>query len=346
MIANQENAVSVADRGTTDFSAEVRLSVPRPGYPPVFVEPVDDALLDRENFLQWLVRRQHDLDNLVVEHGGIVLRGFPVRTTDDFNDLVALFPSYQGGYRGGASPRRRLASRVLESTALASHLKITLHSEMAYTRDYPPRIVFFCRVLAKKGGETIIADLRRITAKLPREIRKLIESKKVRIVRNYAPAGADFGAAAQNPDHLPWDHGLGTNDREEAERLCASMGMQPIWNEDGSLTVISQVEPFATHPKTGRSIYRSTLHTGGRIPNLSADEQAFTKHQAMPTGYYLGDGTPLPLAHADTIKAIVDEETLAWPWRAGDVMILDNLLVAHGRNPFEGEREVQVALLA
>jgi len=26
-------------------------------------------------------------------------------------------------------------------------------------------------------------------------------------------------------------------------------------------------------------------------------------------------------------------------------MILDNLLVAHGRNPFKGERETQVALL-
>jgi alpha-ketoglutarate-dependent taurine dioxygenase len=43
--------------------------------------------------------------------------------------------------------------------------------------------------------------------------------------------------------------------------------------------------------------------------------------------------------------ACIDKATFSWPWRNGDVMILDNLQVWHGRNPYQGPRDVQVALL-
>ncbi|UIF85685.1 TauD/TfdA family dioxygenase [Cupriavidus sp. UYPR2.512] len=42
---------------------------------------------------------------------------------------------------------------------------------------------------------------------------------------------------------------------------------------------------------------------------------------------------------------LCDQTTYSWPWRDGDVMVLDNLQVWHGRNPYQGTRDVQVALL-
>ena len=37
-------------------------------------------------------------------------------------------------------------------------------------------------------------------------------------------------------------------------------------------------------------------------------------------------------------------ETVTFPWRRGDVLLLDNMLTAHGRRPFTGDRRVLVAM--
>jgi alpha-ketoglutarate-dependent taurine dioxygenase len=35
---------------------------------------------------------------------------------------------------------------------------------------------------------------------------------------------------------------------------------------------------------------------------------------------------------------------VTFPWRAGDVLAIDNVLVMHGRKPFTGHRRVIVAM--
>jgi hypothetical protein len=77
--------------------------------------------------------------------------------------------------------------------------------------------------------------------------------------------------------------------------------------------------------------------------DLAAYEKA--KRRPYPTGSFLGNGEPLSDAEFKTFDALIDARTYSWPWRNGDIMILDNLQVWHGRNPYEGPREVQVALL-
>lgn len=323
------------------LGSNVRLHLPFPDSPPLFIEPAPGADYKFEHFLDWARASRCELDRLILHYGGIVLRGFPLRTTDDFNALMECFPPYQRGYSGGWSPRRQLASRALESTVLERHLRLPVHSEMAYLRDYPPRIAFFCRIAASSGGETIIADLRRVTARLPEDVRRLVASHRIRYARNYAPSGSDIAAAANNPDKVPWDHAFGTLVRSEVDASCAAMDMSAIWNEDGSLTVVNEVDPFAVHPITGETIYRSTVHSGGRLAGSVAD----TTGQAFPTGSSFADGSRLSEAQTGAIKAVLDEATVGWPWQQGDLMILDNLLVAHGRNPYQGEREIQVSLL-
>ncbi|MFP3560798.1 hypothetical protein SB861_60970, partial [Paraburkholderia sp. SIMBA_049] len=74
------------------------------------------------------------------------------------------------------------------------------------------------------------------------------------------PAGKG-GRVARHLDDKPWNEGLGTDDHREAEAICAAKGIEPVWNADGSLTMVTKTSGFTDHPVTGERIYRSILHT-------------------------------------------------------------------------------------
>jgi len=41
---------------------------------------------------------------------------------------------------------------------------------------------------------------------------------------------------------------------------------------------------------------------------------------------------------------VLDQQRIVFPWLTGDVLMLDNMLTAHARDPFEGPRKVVVAM--
>ncbi len=283
-----------------------------------------------------------------------MLRGFPIRTAEDFNRLVAIFPRYDRGYLGGGGPRKAITGQVMEATQMDERIKISLHSEMSYLRDYPKRVCFFCRLPAPAGGATIVGDMNAFMQRLPDRIRDKLDRRGTRIVRNFAPAGSTGadGIVSDHPDKRGWDLVFGTESRDEADRTIRSLDMEPLWHEDGSLTTISTLNPFATHGITGHEYYRSFVHlnteVAGKVDpdsDLAAVAAAIRKSQKYPSGTYLGDGKALSDDDARAIKDIYQSLERSWIWHSGDVMMLDNLQTTHGREPFSGARDVQVALL-
>ena len=319
------------------------------GAPPLFICAAADRLQDKPAFFAWVREHQDQLDALLMRFGALVFRGFPLVTADDFDEFAALYPPYAKGYVGGASPRAKVTGKVMEATRLAPQFKISLHQEMAYLKTYPPRIAFFCLTPAESGGETIIASMREFTRRLPESIRARLEEHGVRGVRNYGPAGQSHGGMAKHIDDKGWDEGFNTSDKAEVEKICLDMGMEPNWNADGSLTVVTYTDAFTAHPITGENFYRNILHSNYvGYENFAQDNKALEDarvHQKFNTGYALGNGVPLTREESRVLENNLDDLTVAWDWQAGDVMLLDNLQIAHGRNPFKGPRETLVALL-
>jgi alpha-ketoglutarate-dependent taurine dioxygenase len=349
---SQHDVPSAAGAGVFPVAAkglgsDVRCHALHPDRPPLFIEPRGDGLRERNRFFAWVEQVRPALDGLIAEHGAIVLRGFPTPDTGDFRRVSELFPAFEAGYSGGASPRRTISGNVMEATRLAPSLKIGLHSEMAYMRDYPKRIAFFCRQAATTGGETIIGDMRDLVEALPAELVEKIERLGVRNVRNFEPRAEGADASVGHPDLTPWNLAFATDDPAQVEAICAERGLEPEWRDNGALTVFNDTQPFVVHPQTGRKLYRSIVHvfTGRRWEGEDAAVYERVRQKAHPSGTFLGNGEPLSAADVKTFRALIDARTYSWPWRNGDIMIVDNLQIWHGRNPYEGPREVQVALL-
>jgi len=113
------------------------------------------------------------------------------------------------------------------------------------------------------------------------------------------------------------------------------------------LTLLDVTPTFTVHPKTGERFYRNNLHTNITYDRAGLSEMVaeLRAKQKRPSGMFLDNGEKLSEAEAETIIRTFEEIELAWPWQNGDIMMLDNLQVAHGRNTFTGPREIMVALL-
>lgn len=344
--------------------AELAIPVDLPGVrawklnaasPPLFLSPVEPALAtEADAFIDWVRAQLGPLSALLIEHGGIVFRGFPLASSGEFSDLAGVLGVFEGDYAGGATPRAKVTGNVMEATRFAKEAKLPLHQEMAYLRDYPGRIAFFCKEVAEQGGETIIADMREFTSRLPADIRQTLERVGIMNVRNFGPPVPDTGEIpSDHPDQRSWEFAFFTSDPKEVEAICAAKGMETLWNEDGALTVRSALPAFQRHPVTGDRLYRAVIHIDGGTGLVAALPEARRKRveemlakQAHRSGYYLGDGSPVPKPMFQAMNVILDELEVKWAWQAGDIMVLDNLLTSHGRNAFEGTRDVQAALLS
>jgi hypothetical protein len=84
------------------------------------------------------------------------------------------------------------------------------------------------------------------------------------------------------------------------------------------------------------------------VSNLSAPVReallAEFKDDELPRNAFYGDGSAIESSVLDEIRETYKATAIAFPWQRGDILMVDNFLVSHGREPFAGPRKVLVAL--
>jgi alpha-ketoglutarate-dependent taurine dioxygenase len=296
-----------------------------------------------DDLLRLVREKEGLLGDLLLIHGAILLRGWPVRSCDQFAELVERLSGGDGllEYRGGASPRRSLsagAQPVYNSTEYPADMELSLHNELSYSSAWPDRIYFLCMTAPAQGGETTLGDSRRILAAIPTAVRARFESKGLLYIRNL-PSGAGSGYS--------WQDAFGTGDREAVERHCAAIGADHEWI--GDLLRMTEVRPATlVHPATGEKIWFNQadgFHPSALQP---ATHARFLAERGSEDLFRLnvrfGDGTAIEPSDLAAVRQVIRTETRAHAWRPGDVLMLDNLLAAHGRRSFSGERRIAVAM--
>ena len=321
---------------------------------PLFLAPASDRLRSSaEDVNNWLVEHAVAFDHVLAEVGAIVLRGFPIHSTDDFQTIGKHLPPLEMGYAGGNAPRESVKGNVMESTRADPSVLLYLHQEMAYNPQYPTRIAFLCNVASATGGETILADVRQIERRLPPELAAAVKERGLRYIRNFRSPDRSTGNKDIDTFHNTWSRAFKTEDKDEVAAICDARGVRYTWQPDGSLTLVSDLPGYRKHPVTGEEVWFNQMHTMALKPPVITPEldEAMEDFYAAsdmrrPFLVQYGDGGEIATEHLNAVYALFDELTVGFAWQAGDVMFIDNLHTAHGRNPFTGERDVQVQVFA
>mgnify|MGYP002780608333 CR=1 FL=1 len=268
--------------------------------------------------------------------GGVLFRTEAIDGLPAFERFVEALGQDLMRYDFGSTPRSQLLGRVYSSTEYPAEHAIALHNEMAYTTRWPSRIWFYCDIAPEQGGETPIADSRAIYRRIDPAIRRRFEERELLYVRNYRP-GLD----------VPWQQTFNTGNKADVERYCRDADIGFEWRGDDELKTWQRCQSVLRHPATGEMVWFNqahVFHVSSLEPEYREALREMYAEDELPRNVLYGDGGAIGDDVLDEVRAAIEAEKRLFPWRKGDVLMLDNLLVAHGREPFSGARRIAVAM--
>ncbi|MFL6119593.1 TauD/TfdA family dioxygenase [Actinophytocola sp.] len=267
--------------------------------------------------------------------GAVLLRGFDVGGVDGFDAVVRAVSGAPLTYAERSSPRHAIKGQVYTSTDYPPEEEIFLHNENSYQATWPLTLFFYCITPPLTRGATPLADTRQVYASIDPEIRADFAKRGWMVVRNFTDA---FG--------VPWQQAFGTADRDEVAAYCARNGVEVEWTRDG-LRTRARRAAVHTHPASGEPVWFNHL-TFFHVTTLSADLCAALREMVgeedLPTNTYYGDGEPIPDEVVAHLRERYRTAQRRFDWQRDDVLIVDNMLAAHAREPFTGPRKIAVAM--
>lgn len=277
-----------------------------------------------------------ELDDLLVREKALVFRGFAV-TPEKLDGVFDRLLPRRLAYVNGNSPRTKVGANVYTSTEYPPEFTISMHNEMSYATSWPSRLAFYCQIAAATGGATPLVDAALWLESLDPEVREAFAGG-VRYTQNLH-GGRGLGKS--------WQQTFETEDRTVVDDYLRTAGAEWTWRADGSLHV-EQPRPATTrHPVTGTEVWFN--QSDQWHPAALGDETAKALAQILPPGELpqyvtFADGSTIPDEYVVQVRDRGLENAVDVDWRIGDVMVFDNLLVAHGRRSFTGARRVLVAM--
>jgi alpha-ketoglutarate-dependent taurine dioxygenase len=290
----------------------------------------------RADLAAWTTAERASIDAALVEHGALLFRGFDVSTDEAFGRTASVLCGQPLDYMYRSTPRTAVGDKLYTATEYRADAVIPFHNENAFQRDWPTRIAFCCIQPAASGGETPLVDVVRVTNRLDPGIVRVFAEKGVMYVRNYGQ-GVD----------LPWQTVFQTDRREDVEAYCDAHDIAWEWLPDDRLRTWQVCQAVATHPITQVSLWFNQAHLF-HVSSLGDEKRAVMlelfDEADLPRHAYYGDGARIEDETLDHIRACYDAEAVSFAWERGDVLLADNMRVAHGRAAYTGSRRVLVAM--
>ena len=306
---------------------------------PLVAEPQDQARNSTADLIRFIKENSAWLSDQLNQAGGVLFRGYVVREVDEFQSISQAVIPQLAPYIEGQSPRTKVGDNIYTSTEFPAQYRITLHNELSYVKSAPERIIFHCNVQPIDRGETPIVDCRKIYRLLEPSIRDRFEKLGVKYVKNMH--GQQRGMGKSWMDHFE------SNDRNVVEKHLHENDIEFEWAANNGLRTWVIRPGVRKHPVTGESYWFNQS-------NLWHSSNLDEKHRRqmldrfgednLPTHAYFGDGSPIDDEIMNGVRELLWNESAIFPWAQGDVLVLNNHLVGHGRNAYSGPRKILVAM--
>lgn len=290
-----------------------------------------------DDVVRWAEENRDQLEQKCQKHGAILFRGFPLHEPEDFDRFIAAFDLENFPYEVSLSNavRTNFTPRVFSANEAPSSVTIFLHHEMAQTPIFPSKLFFCCWQPAEEGGATPLcrSDIlfQQIEERFP-QFAQDCETKGLKY-SNTMPAANDASSGMGRS----WQSTFRVETREEAQQRMTDYGYTWEWQEDGSLRATTPVLPAVREVSPGRKVFFNQLIAAfcGWKDSRNDASKSIT----------FGDGQPLDRETVMEISDMAEQLTFDLPWQAGDIALVDNFLVMHGRRTFSGPRKILASLL-
>jgi len=298
---------------------------------PLVIQPAMNNL-DLED---WTKANLSFIEGKLQQHGALLFRGFDVASASAFEKFAhAICPQLFD--ENGEHQRDSVSGKIYTPVAYPSNKLLLWHNENSFNNSWPMKIWFCCASPAAEGGETPLVDSRRVFEMLDPKIRERFIQKKVMYVRNYKEG---LGQS--------WQAIMRASTRAQAEEYCRRNIMDFEWKENNGLLTRCVRPAVSRHPRTGEMVWFNQAqhwHPACLDAETRDSLRAVFGADELPRGCCYGDGSVIEDSVMEEILEVYRQLEVSFPWHARDIIMLDNMLTAHGRNPYAGERRLYVAM--
>jgi len=310
------------------------------GIPDSILEVVADDAANAKGLQYFEENRERFLSHLKA-NGAVLFKNFDMskdpegfrRVWEVLGLLPCLDPIHSSGLRSFLSAKDGVYEEV-NKQSLAKHY-IGLHNEATFTKTAAYGAFVCFSPASKSGGEFFIADGAKIFRDLDTKILQDLYDRKVRI--SVSNLDLDFLNALG-----PLKEPLAGFFKSVVGTLIApkfEMDLDMIYGADGKPMRLQAIEhpqsPVNRHPDTGRPVWFCNVHNHARYLR---DRRPCSVPEVGMTDVYFGDLSHLPADYLDHINEVSNKHIETMAMKEGDVLLVDNYRVLHGRDTFEGDR--------
>jgi hypothetical protein len=285
----------------------------------------------------WYDKNEVEVMADLAKYGAVLLRGFNIHTQNDFAVFVEHGIKVPAKYVEGATPRTKLDKGVYTATEFPADQEIAMHNELSYVTTPPAKLAFCCLRAAEEGGQTQLVDVSKVLKRIDDNIVAEFEQRGGWLLRrNY---GNGFGPTVEKA--------FGMTDIEDIKAYGKTVDLNITEPTPGMIVTEQVRKAVHQHPVSGEKVWFNHIsfwHPSTLCPKVRANMLEAYSLADFPYSTYYGDGSTIDDATIEVLRRAYVDEEVKFDWRAGDILLLDNWKVAHGRKPYKGERQVLVAM--